>query len=571
MPYTPPVGNAVTFDFTGVYSPPGGSVVVFDFGAVTVDENNFVSGPPIRLEFRGFSPQITNPLRITSGAPSYLQFRGFLPSVVNSGGMQVEAFSVYAVGSDDAPDLQVEQYGAYVLGLGTAELNADAFSFYAATSRNPVLAIEAYSLYIAASAPSELTVEQLGYYIVSRSTPLVIPALAATVPETPIGEQWAWSTDVIISEDGSEQRINLRNEPVRTFSNRYVFADGNEVRAAKQQLFAAFREEVAIPLHVYATRLKAVAAIGAMYLTFNPAKTDLREDRGPGSNPRYYVLVIEGSTYEMHLVDTIDGTGCSITTPLANAYTLKAKVMPIALSVIDNGAALIQYPGNGAASLTLKGKETSPVTPFLRPGTPNDLTIFDGIPVLERRAMGDEFNDVYDMGMTKIDFGGKVHFRTPWNFTKLSGERSFLCNRVLDPDDWDYFKTFFDYCKGSVCPFYLPTYREDFDVVTPAASSGDEFTVAGQTYSADYFDNPAFKQIMITSDAGVHYATIVGTAADGDDEVLTFSPALSADALWASNQDICLLLRARLGTDEVNLEHQSLHTIFGTSIRTIDA
>lgn len=34
MPYTPPAGNAVGFNFTGSYSPPGAAAVHFDFGAV---------------------------------------------------------------------------------------------------------------------------------------------------------------------------------------------------------------------------------------------------------------------------------------------------------------------------------------------------------------------------------------------------------------------------------------------------------------------------------------------------------------------------------------------------------
>lgn len=32
MPYTPPAGNTVDFDFTGTYTAPTGNVVVFDFG-----------------------------------------------------------------------------------------------------------------------------------------------------------------------------------------------------------------------------------------------------------------------------------------------------------------------------------------------------------------------------------------------------------------------------------------------------------------------------------------------------------------------------------------------------------
>jgi hypothetical protein len=536
---------------------PVGSLVVASLpdagGAVNY---NVVNPGTLLLEFVGYGPTVTN--------DPGLQVETFSLYIAGLGSpeLQVEQYGAYAVSKSADPDLQVEQFGSYIIGQVGAPFQVEQYGIYVVGAIISTLQIEGYSLYAVASEVPPVQIEQYGAYIVARSTPLVIPALAGTVPETPINESWLWLSDRMVSEDGSEQRISLRNEPRRAFSNSYMLTGGNEIRLAKQQLYAAFREEVAVPLYVYQTRLKAVVAAGASYLTFNPVKTDLR-DGG-------WVLVVEDDTYELKVITTLDGTGCNLSTPLAHAYTKRAKVMPVAVSVIDDKTALVQFPGNEAAKLTLKSDERTPVVPFLRPGTANDLTLFNGLPVLERRAIGTEFNDVFENGRTTIDWGGKAEDRISWNFTQFGGNRDYLCNRILEPDEWDYFKTFFDYCKGTVNPFYVPTWREDFDIVVPALISSNTFTVSGHTYGTDYFGNPALKQIAIFADAGVHYASIDDCDADGANDLLTFNPPLPGDAAWESNQAICLLLRCRLGTDQVDLEHQALHTVISTAIRTID-
>ncbi len=517
---------------------------------------------------------------ITSGNPSYLTFQGFLPVVLNNPGVQVEQFSFYRVGSDPASDLQTEQFGAYIIGTRAPVVQVEQFGSYIVGAIRPPLQVEQFgaylvstpisqlevvqfSVYIARSEVSPVQVEQFGCYIIGKVTPLVIPALASSVPETPIVESWVWASDPMISDDGSEQRVSLAGDPKRTFSNKFVFNDDSAIRTAKDQLSATFREAVAMPLHQYGTRLKAAAVATGVYLTFTPTKTDLRNDG--------WVLIVEGATYELKTVDNLDGTGCSITTPLANSYSTKARVMPVSIGFIDNNAALVQYPKNGAASLTVKGVETQTLTPFLRPGITVELTEFDTLPVLERRAIGTEFNDIYDLGREILEYGGKIEFRQPWNYTRISGEREFNCQRVLDGDDWDYWRVFFDYCRGRVNPFFLPTYREDFGVIDPPDPLDNTFIVEGHNYVDDYFDNPTYKQIAIFAEDGtVHYATISAAVYSGDNDALTFLPALPGDVDW-EGCEVCLLLLCRLGTDQVDLEHYSLDTKIKTSIRTVDA
>lgn len=506
---------------------------------------------------------VTDDNNVTAGAPTLLTFQGFLPTIVELPGLQVERYGFVIAVRPDTTTLQVERYGFYIAGKPGPPFQVNQFGFYVTASQIPVLEVAAYSLYIVGSSIPTLEVVQYGMYIVGRITPLVIPALASISPETPILESWRWISDQMVSEDGTEQRVSLRGEPKRYTSMKYIFIENDDLKEAKRQLYDDFRDnEVAIPLYQYGAVLKAAANAGASALLFNEARTDLRVDG--------WVLIIEGSTYELRIVDTLSGTGCTLTEPLVNSYTQRAKVMPVALGIIDNGSALIQYPKNGPGSLTLKGSERLPVVPFIRESATVELDEFNGLPVLERRATGADFSDQFDNGRRTVDYGGNIDTVVPWRFTHFGGDREYICQRLFEPLDWDYWKAFAYYCKGSVNPFYLPTFRDDFNVLADADALGDQFTVEGQVYSTTYFANPVFQQIRISAEAGIHYATITGTIADGDDEILTFDPPLPDGAGWEVDQEICLLLRARLGSDEIALEHHSGFTSIKLSTRTID-
>ena len=493
-----------------------------------------------------------------------LTFVGAIPTVDNSPGFDAYQFGEYTVGFAEEGELQVYQYGEYIAAYsdGTNELQVYQFGAYVAGSPATSFDVYQFGAYIGSYGDGELEVYQFGAYICGKVTPLIIPKLAEVEPEVPLLEWWNWWTDKIISDDGTEQRISLRSYPRKRFSHKYVLDGEDVVRETKRLLYKEIRETLAIPLPQYMTRLKAKAAAAAVALVFNIDRTDLR-DGG-------WIVIKEGERYEFHRVDEVTSTGCTLQTALAAEFTTRAWVMPVAVCLVDNKPTMVQKAPNGIASLTLNANQHEFIEPFVRPSNTQVLTYLGDYPVLERRAVGDEFNDQYDTGREDVDYGGTVHYVVPWNFTKISGERTYQCNRILRPTDFDYWQVFADYCNGSVNPFFVPTFREDFNILDAPQANGDSFKVAGQTYSADFFDNPAFQQIMITSDAGAHYATITDVAPDGDDEVIVFTPALPNDIAWESNQAVCLLLKAHLASDEIALEHHALHTNISIAIQTVD-
>lgn len=427
-----------------------------------------------------------------------------------------------------------------------------------ATARGTQAALSALAGQVADAHASQALV-----LVLAGKAPEENPAYSPVVPEMPINEVWSWLTDRIVATDGTEQRIALRGSPRRSFGHRLEFSTRTEVREHVAKLLNGFRAPIAVPHYQYMTRLKAKAAAAATELVFNPQRTDLRNDG--------WVLILERDTFELTKVREVTSTGCTLWEATANAYTTRANVIPVSVSFPAPNSAISRRSPDTVGSLTITAVERDPVFPFVRPGTTATLTEVGGYPVLERRPVGVEFEDMAVTGEERFDFEtGKISARSPWLRSQFEGQRQFLANRFFDADALDYWRVFGDYCKGSVNPFYMPTGREDFDIADEANPGGGTILLAGHDYSANYWTHPAYRSIAISTKAGTHYAVVTACQTNAGDDQLSFTPALPADAEWGQDQSVSLMPLVRLATDDMRWEHHGMHSFVSFGIRTID-
>ncbi len=381
------------------------------------------------------------------------------------------------------------------------------------------------------------------------------------IPETPIREDWEWETDVIISDNGTEQRISLRASPRRSYSQSFIFDDLNALNRHMRAMFM-FGQSFQAPLFCYMTRLTVAALASTSTIECNTRKTELRAGMS--------ALIFDSAGTQLVTVDSVAPDVVTIEEELARDYNLGALICPVSTVVTGNSASVNRNNPDNIAQANLQFTETDYINPFLNAENDTVLPLLNGIPVLLKNAMGKEFEEAYDSGNEQIDYGGIIEIRNPWKHSQIVYPRTYLCNRVTNYLDWDFWRKFADYCKGSQKPFYLPTYREDFETVTPAAPSGTQITVTGHDYLNTYWEHEAFKQIAIYSDAGLHVARITAVADVSGNDRLTFTPALPAGAAWGINQRAGLVVRARIADDRISCEHHGLHTVLNIAIRTTD-
>lgn len=379
-------------------------------------------------------------------------------------------------------------------------------------------------------------------------------------PESPISERWVWASDVIMSDNGKEQRISLSPVPARSWGGVFAFDEESDVRRHVSMMFAKFKGAFDWPGWHWLVKLKAKAAVGATTLFCNTARTDFRV----GAK----AFIRDGATFEVVTIDEVNADNVTLVNPTVNAYSARAMICPLYHVYASEGAGFVRRPVNSSATASFTFQEYSGVYPFIL--DPVELTEFDGLPVLDRRATGTEFNHTLLSGIEETRYGtGQPDLRSRWANAQFTSSFAYLSQRMTNPADWDWWRSFADYCRGSVNPFLAPTWRDDLPVFTEAVATGTTVDLVGIEYGDHFWPVESFRRIMFqTPDGRTHYATVTNREIVGGRDRLTFAPALPAGD-W-TGQIISLLLLYRIADDTVAIEHQNGQSLVTLNLRTTD-
>lgn len=380
-------------------------------------------------------------------------------------------------------------------------------------------------------------------------------------PESPVKEEWRWTTDLIVSYDGSEDRVPLNRYPKRSFSGQYSFDRVEDVRRHLAFMHSTLRGELGLPLYQYQVKLKAKVT-GGDTVQVNALRSDFRVGEK--------ALLVEGDDYQIMTVATVLADSVTFEETIGGSYSSRALLMPMTGVYAPTGMSAGRFNADGSATADFRYMEARPWTPFVSPLNEESLTMFDGLAVLDQNATGNQFDQTIDTGILITDYTGLPDFFTPWTQSQWAFPVRYLCNRVLDNASWLWWFAFADHLQGSSTPFLLPTFRADLEVVTPVAGSGTQVVVKGHEYSEHYFPLDTFKRVVVESDAGTHYAKVTAVTDVAGNDRLTLSPAIPAGSGWTTNQKISFLLRVRIADDKITCDHYGLQTEISMAIRTVE-
>lgn len=382
------------------------------------------------------------------------------------------------------------------------------------------------------------------------------------IPDVPVKETWEWATDVLVSNDGTEQRIAARGSVPRvTQKARYVFTDRNTLAAFSNSLLTALNE-MWMPEWQFVTRLTQQTAGGATRLYFDHSLTDIRDEE---------YLIVGSSIYQ---VTIIHSDGATVTPALVAIAPVGSRVAPAGLAIIEDGSPLSRLSVNTVGESSLNGTYNRPRTALTRPGNASTLTLWSGVPVLNVRPLGDK--NVEENVITEqivIDNNvGAITLIDRWDYPRANISCQFMVNRTPivscaseTVKDMDYWRHFFSYVRGAQRKFWLPTYRND---LTWYSGTGTSLTVEEGSYATNIFPiMPTHKYLKITNTSGgIHYCTVTAAVLSSGRSALTITPSRPAGTV----SEISYLLPVRLNTDRVEWEHYGLHSLLNFSVRTAE-
>ena len=246
--------------------------------------------------------------------------------------------------------------------------------------------------------------------------------------------------------------------------------------------------------------------------------------------------------------------------------------MPGSPALIDNQTSIDRYAVNQAAETTLVCKMIRQRSTLTRTGSAVTLPTFLGSPVVDKRPLADELvKDEVSTGQISIDNQtGLPDIISRWDYSRIGGPRTFKVNRIKAPDEMDYWKTVFAYCRGQARKFWIPTYRDDMKLAVAPSDATTTYTIEGTQYAEKIWPIITHRYIEIETASGIHRTQITGASVTGSNTIILLTTPLPTGAGWRSVSRISYLLPVRLNDDKVEWKHYGLESLLNLSIRTAE-
>ena len=381
-----------------------------------------------------------------------------------------------------------------------------------------------------------------------------------TLPNEPFTEVWTWSTVMETSRNGTEQRQALRDQP-RTQAGYVVqILDEEDRLLAYQQFYSFATRSVLVPFFQYMTKLDADAAIGATRLYFDLSQSDIRADE--------YIVIFNPQTDEYSIVQvaSLNSDGVNLVTPVTFDVDRDTyEVLPGRSMRLPNKSSLGMGAVNG--QLTFKGESTS-WRDLKRPDSAVTLPEYDGYPVLPYKPIAaNNVDETFDSDVSVIDnLSAPPVLRSTFTNPFVEQSKQYFIDREVEMDWW---RTFFDYTKGMLRPFLVPTWRDDLPLVEQP-TVGDNELITSNTDYIDYWPHITYQWIQIQSDAGVIYRRVESVENVPTGLRISLDENIGITTGVNENMKVSFLNLTRLNEDFVTLEHFVNHTIVTVKTRTVN-
>ncbi|MBL4909014.1 MAG: hypothetical protein JKX78_03815 [Alteromonadaceae bacterium] len=350
-------------------------------------------------------------------------------------------------------------------------------------------------------------------------------------------ETLKWQTQVITSNDGSEQRIRVRNHPRQGFAVTAFIP--RPLLAFADNLLYGWRSNLwGIPVFAECRTLNTATTIGLSTVDVN---TDFAQ----------FVVgelaIIYNTATDFEIIQIFSFTANEIVTksPLTKAFNTNAVVTPM-LSCRMLGNPIRQTTGFGAfITADFEAIKNSSLPSIASP----IQFLGDDVFLDEQLAIENGVSDTYTSRVDTLDFASSnVAIFAPWDNTKKS--RVFGQQLTSQEELWN-FRLFLHRRAGRLRPVWMPTHEVDFTF----QSVGTVNTTLLVRDDGQVLYSSARTHIRILTKTGDVLATINSMVTDGSTITMVIDVDLNRDASeLLHGQHLGL---QRLSSDRIELSHGS--------------
>lgn len=346
-------------------------------------------------------------------------------------------------------------------------------------------------------------------------------------------ESLQWRTQILMANNGSEQRVQVRRKPRQVFEGSIGIPTGQGT-ALDLLMFGWRSNSFAVPISTEGRGLISDTNTSSPNIDVN---TDYGDFRVGG------FAAIYNTHLDFELVEILSFTTNQIISSIniSKVYPAGTKVFPVHIALMESNPVRSTNGYNQRLDFTFL------VTSGLELTTGSAPTQYKGLDVFldEQLEQGGFVKETYNKRIDIVDYDtGVRRSSSPWLKTKE--QREFLQVFESQQEVWEY-REWLGRRQGRLVPFWMPTFEKNFTVtsaglITTILLVLDENQIAlGQPRT----------DIAIFTDSGVLLREITGTTDLGDNLQLTLDVTLNIDA--SEIQYISWLGKKRLNSDIIDI------------------
>ena len=369
----------------------------------------------------------------------------------------------------------------------------------------------------------------------------------ANEPQRPVSEELIWLTDILESYNGTEQRVALRSIPRQVFQYIYQMHDKAERQNAINALYGNIGRNFAVP--VWTDQKPLLADINAGVFSI-PVNTSLADFRIGGT------AILWNSYNNFDVVDITGVNSLSLdilrATSLAHS-AIDTLVIPMQIVFADD-TAQVSRTGNGYHTIDMRWRSSE----YKDLATDTGLTLYKSMPVfIDTNFLGsDSREEPFGGNAEFLDTNVGVFSVIRKSFPKLDFKKRWEPETAAQV--WAL-RLLIHALRGRQRSFWLPTYRNDFTLTEVIGAADTVLSVERSGYPRYLTLNEPIKHIAIMLKNGTtYYREIINASDTGAVDNLTIDANLGSTIQIADVARISYLVRCRLNTDTVRIDHTGL-------------
>lgn len=373
-------------------------------------------------------------------------------------------------------------------------------------------------------------------------------------PQAPLSEVLGFKTNVLRHQDGTEQRIKVREAPRQDF-DFFVRVDDGRSRDTINSLLFDWQPRVwGVPIWYEAKALGAPLAINDTLVTVDTADADYRVDS---------LVMIYDSNFYFEVLEIASFTATDITLKSGVQKTfdaLNTLVMPVRTAYtranLNNsryaiGPSDFVIPFQTLDNIDLANASSFPT--YQGTGQTVAKPVLDGLNFMPGNTIGEGYRRRIEI--LDPETGPQIQI-SPW--TKGKPQYQFGFQAKSQAEVWTV-RQLIHFLRGSQLSFYVPTGRTDFKPILDIGSGASSFDIENIGWT-DFVDSvtPRSDLRIIRTDGTESFHQIVGSTVISEEvERISVSPVITPALPLVDIERIDILTLSRIADDKATLEHRT--------------